>query len=155
MQINIALSVRNPLQAEEIRRDRYPNTTAKQIRDAFIFNGCIDSFDGNVKDLLPFIEADTGKETVQRMLTIKQESYNRLKDLAGILNKPIAATYRAVIEYTIHAIREKGIQSNPLKTVGVDRLVIEKVSLLEKQLSDCHNTLKEIYKLMEVGKDAN
>ena len=79
MQINVALDENNVNQAKTIREAWYPNTTVRQTRDAFIFNDALDRFGGKAEDLLPIIEKEDGKSTVQRMLTIKADSNERLK----------------------------------------------------------------------------
>lgn len=152
MQINIALNKDSVEQAKIIRSAWYPNTTARQTRDAFIFNDALDRFKGNPMDLLlPIIERDEGEETIQRMLTIKVDSNERLKTIASAINKSIAATYRAIIAYTIDNLNKKEIEETPTGSVGVgvSQLVIEKVALLEKQLDACNRTIKEIKDLIE------
>lgn len=150
MQINVALDENNVNQARTIRNAWYPNTTVRQTRDAFIFNDAIDRFSGNVDELLPIIERDDGKTTVQRMLTIKADSNERLKTIASSIEKSMAATYRAIISYTIGNLGEVATETKEVKTeLGTTQLVKEKVSLLEKQLAACNQTMEEIKKLLE------
>lgn len=149
MQINVALDENNVNQAKTIREAWYPNTTVRQTRDAFIFNDALDRFGGKAEDLLPIIEED-GKSTVQRMLTIKSNSYERLKTIAASIEKSIAATYRAIISYTIGSLGDIAIETKEMKTeIGATQLVKEKVLLLEKQLAACNKTLEEISKILE------
>ena len=149
MQINIALEKNNDEQAATIRGAWYPSTTARQTRDAFIFNNCIDRYKGKLEELLPYIERDEGSITVQRRLTIKNESNERLKTIASAINKPIAATYRAIIAYTLDNLNVAENEEKTTESVGVSQLLIEKVALLEKQLDACNQTLKEIKELTE------
>ena len=134
MQINVALEENNDKQAKEIREEWYPNTTARQTRDAFIFNDCIDRFAGNPEELLAIIERDEGKPTVQRMLTIKADSNERLKTIAS----------------RIERLGNVDAESTGVKNeIGVIQLVKEKVALLEKQLLACNQTMEDIKKLIE------
>ncbi len=149
MQINIALEKNNDEQAATIREAWYPNTTSRQTRDAFIFNNCIDRYKGKPEDLFPIIERDEGNATVQRMLTIKNESNERLKTIALAINKSIAATYRAIIAYTIENLDVTESEEKATEPVGVSQLLMEKVAKLEKQLEACNQTLKEIKELTE------
>lgn len=155
MQINVALSENNVEQAAIIRSAFYPNTTAKQTRDAFIFNECIDRYNCSADELLSIIEEDNDK-TQQRMLTIKADSNERLKTIAACIGKSIAATYRAIIKYTIENLSSEKADFSKVKTdseaakVSQFLLVSEKVELLEQQLKACSVTMKEIKKLLEV-----
>lgn len=150
MQINVALDENNVNQAKTIREAWYPNTTVRQTRDAFIFNDALDRFGGKAEDLLPIIEKEDGKSTVQRMLTIKADSNERLKTIAASIEKSIAATYRAIISYTIGSLGDVAIETKEVKTeIRATQLVKEKVLLLEKQLAACNQTMEEIKKILE------
>ena len=150
MQINVALDENNVNQAKTIREAWYPNTTVRQTRDAFIFNDALDRFGGKAEDLLQIIEKEDGKSTVQRMLTIKADSNERLKTIAASIEKSIAATYRAIISYTIGSLGDVAIETKEVKTeIGATQLVKEKVLLLEKQLAACNQTMEEIKKILE------
>lgn len=149
MQINVALDENNVNQAKTIREAWYPNTTVRQTRDAFIFNDALDRFGGKAEDLLPIIEKEDGKSTVQRMLTIKADSNERLKTIAASIEKSIAATYRAIISYTIESLGDIATETKEVKTVGATQLVKEKVLLLEKQLAACNQTKEEIKRILE------
>lgn len=150
MQINVALDENNVNQAKTIREAWYPNTTVRQTRDAFIFNDALDRFGGKAEDLVPIIEEEDGKSTVQRMLTIKADSNERLKTIAASIEKSIAATYRAIISYTIGSLGDIAIETKEVKTeIGATQLIREKVLLLEKQLAACNQTMEEIKKILE------
>ena len=149
MQINIALDQNNDKQAGTLRSAWYPNTTPRQTRDAFIFNDCIDRYNGKPEDLLSIIERDAGNATVQRMLTIKSDSNKRLETIASAINGSKAATYRAIIAYSIDNLNASKSKEKPTESVGVSQLLVEKVALLEKQLDACNQTLREIKELTE------
>lgn len=144
MQINVALENNSDEQAEIIRKKWYKTTTAQQTRDAFIFNECVDRFSGEPEDLIPYIGKDEGSTIVQRRLTIKSESNDRLKTIAAAINKPLASTYRAIIAYTIDNLPTTEDNENMAEPVGVSQLLMEKIALLEKQMETCNQTLKEI-----------
>lgn len=147
MQINVALENNSDEQAEIIRKKWYKTTTAQQTRDAFIFNECVDRFSGEPEDLIPYIGKDEGSTIVQRRLTIKSESNDRLKTIAAAINKPLASTYRAIIAYTIDNLPTTEDNENMAEPVGVSQLMMEKIALLEKQMEACNQTLKEIKEL--------
>ncbi|HBO31225.1 MAG TPA: hypothetical protein DD634_00695 [Lachnospiraceae bacterium] len=147
MQINVALENNSDEQAEIIRKKWYKTTTAQQTRDAFIFNECVDRFSGEPEDLIPYIGKDEGSTIVQRRLTIKSESNDRLKTIAAAINKPLASTYRAIIAYTIDNLPTTEDNENMAEPVGVSQLLMEKIALLEKQMEACNQTLKEIKEL--------
>lgn len=147
MQINVALENNSDEQAEIIRKKWYKTTTAQQTRDAFIFNECVDRFSGEPENLIPYIGKDEGSTIVQRRLTIKSESNDRLKTIAAAINKPLASTYRAIIAYTIDNLPTTEDNENMAEPVGVSQLLMEKIALLEKQMEACNQTLKEIKEL--------
>ena len=147
MQINVALENNSDEQAEIIRKKWYKTTTAQQTRDAFIFNECVDRFSGEPEDLIPYIGKDEGSTIVQRRLTIKSESNDRLKTIAAAINKPLASTYRAIIAYIIDNLPTTEDNENTAEPVGVSQLLMEKIALLEKQMEACNQTLKEIKEL--------
>lgn len=147
MQINVALENNSDEQAEIIRKKWYKTTTAQQTRDAFIFNECVDRFSGEPEDLIPYIGKEEGSTIVQRRLTIKSESNDRLKTIAAAINKPLASTYRAIIAYTIDNLPTTEDNDNTAEPVGVSQLLMEKIALLEKQMEACNQTLKEIREL--------
>lgn len=147
MQINVALEKNSDEQAEIIRKKWYKTTTAQQTRDSFIFNECVDRFSGEPEDLIPYIGKDEGSTIVQRRLTIKSESNDRLKTIAAAINKPLASTYRAIIAYTIDNLPNTEDNENMAEPVGVSQLLMEKIALLEKQMEACNQTLKEIKEL--------
>ena len=147
MQINVLVDKESYEQANVLRQRWYPTTNAYQTRDAFIFNDCIDRFKGTPEDLLDYIER--GEETVQRKVTIKSESNDRLKTIAAAINKPVTTTYRAIIAYTIANLPTTEKEEVAAEPVGVSQLLVEKVALLEKQMDACNRTLKEIKELIK------
>lgn len=150
MQINVFLKKNSSEQAEIIRKEWYPTTTSNQTRDAFIFNDCITRFEGKPEDLLKYLEEEE-VEIIQRKVTIKSESNDRLKTIAAVINKPISTTYRAIIAYTIDTISDTNNEEVVAEPVGVSQLLVEKIELLEKQMEACNKTLKEIKELKKNG----
>ena len=146
MQINVFLKKNSDEQAETIRKVFYPTTTSKTTRDAFIFDDSITRFDGKPEDLLEYLEEDDEIEIVQKKVTIKSESNDRLKTIAAAINKTISATYRAIIAYTIDNLSSNNEECTT-EPVGVSQLLVEKIALLEKQMESCNQTLKEIIEL--------
>jgi hypothetical protein len=149
MQINVFLKKNSNEQAEIIRKEWFPTTTSNTTRDAFIFDDSITRFSGKPEDLLKYLKEDDEIETVQRKVTIKSDSNDRLKTIAAAINKPISATYRAIIAYTIDHLPPAKSEENAKEPVGVSQLLVEKIALLEKQMEACSQTLNEIKALME------
>lgn len=147
MQINVLVDKKSDEQAKVLREGWYPTTNSKQTRDAFIFNDAIDRFKGSPEDLLDYIESGEENETVQRKVTIKSESNDRLKTIAAAINKPVTTTYRAIIAYTIANLPTT--EEETAEPVGVSQLLVEKISLLEKQMEACNQTLKEVKELIK------
>ena len=147
MQINVLVDKKSDEQAKVLRERWYPTTTSNQTRDAFIFNDAIDRFKGVPEDLLDYIES--GEETVQRKVTIKSESNDRLKTIASAINKPVTTTYRAIIAYTIDNLPATEDEESTAEPVGVSQLLMEKIALLEKQMDACNQTLQEIKELIK------
>ena len=102
MQINIALTDNNSEQAEVLRRQWFPSASSQQIRDSFIFNEVIDRFQGDpVEVLADYFRSDDDSRTAQRRITLRQDTNERLRTIASVANKPIAATLRALIAYAV------------------------------------------------------
>lgn len=149
MQMNMALQVDHRNQAEQLRRKYFPNTTPKETRDSFIFDFCVASFQADPKELLPFIENDEISEKVQRMITLKTSTNARLRTISGSIGKPIAATLRAIIAWSIFHIDDESAQEvKPVSNAGVLQLVCEKIQLMETQEAALQRTLGEIKELL-------
>ena len=149
MQINIALAENNAEQAALLRNAWYPNTTAMQTRDAFVFNCAIDRFDAEQMESLPeIIEKNNGQTGIQRMLTMKQESNKKLEDIAASIGYSKAATCRAIISYWLDTIDISNKEETNAEVKRLSQQLFVKIALLEKQLADCSQTLEEIKKLM-------
>lgn len=149
MQINVALAKNSHEQAAAIRQAYYPNTTANQTRDAFIFNVCIDQFAEAPEILREYLENDQQSETLQRMVTIKAESYSRLKSIAASLDASIASTYRSIIAYTVRKIAGCDVKPKADKAAdSIKQILKENVSLLEAQLRECRKTLSALQALI-------
>ena len=102
MQINIALTDNNPEQAEILRGQWYPSASSQQIRDSLIFNEVIDRFQGDpVEVLADYFRNDDDSRTAQRRITLRQDTNERLRTIASVANKPIAATLRALIAHAV------------------------------------------------------
>lgn len=147
MQVNVLLKSNSCEQADFIRKHWYPTTTARQTRDAFIFNECIDRYKGEPEDLVTYLERCEGNETVQRKVTIKRESFERLKAIAAAINKPTTTTYRAIIAYTIDNLSNTEYDEQVAEPVGISQILLEKIAQLEQQMKTCNQTLKEIKEL--------
>lgn len=147
MQINVLVDKKSDEQAKMLRERWYPTTNSSQTRDAFIFNDAIDRFKGSPEDLLDYIDSGEDNETVQRKVTIKSESNDRLKTIAAAINKPVTTTYRAIIAYTIANLPAMEDEEKTAEPVGVSQILVEKIALLEKQMDACNQTLKEIKEL--------
>lgn len=153
MQINVALQSNHRMQADLLRKAYFPNTTSAETRDSFVFSRSIESFQGDMEELLSFIEKDVGGSYVQRMITMKNETYARLKSLSVSLERPIAATFRAIIAWSVAHIDDDTVgEVKPICNAGTLQLLYEKIQLLETQIETSHKTLDEIKRLLEEAK---
>ena len=147
MQINIALTDNHSEQAETLRSQWYPSASSQQIRDSFIFNEVVDRFQGDPVEVLDdYFRNDDDSRTAQRRITLRQDTNERLRTIASVANKPIAATLRALIA---HAIDDLAV-GDAKERVGAQadaaqlQLLNEKIAQLEKQLEACSKTLEDI-----------
>jgi len=149
MQINTALDHENENQAKVLRGVWYPNTTSRETRDAFLFNDALDRFDAKFIDELPKIIArDKERAITQRMLTIKTTSNKKLEALAASIGASKAATFRSIIAFWVDKVGVIGKEEEkPAKSEETSQLLMVKIALLEKQLTACTQTLKEIKEL--------
>ncbi|WP_298628829.1 hypothetical protein [uncultured Senegalimassilia sp.] len=150
MQINIALTDNNSEQAEVLRSRWYPSANSQQIRDSFIFNEVIDRFQGDpVEVLADYFRSDDDSRTAQRRITLRQDTNERLRTIASVANKPIAATLRALIAHAVDnlAVTDAKKQAEVQTDATQVQLLNEKIAQLEKQLEACTKTLEDIKQL--------
>lgn len=150
MQINIALTDNNSEQAEVLRSQWYPSASSQQIRDSFIFNEVIDRFQGDpVEVLADYFRSDDDSRTAQRRITLRQDTNERLRTIASVANKPIAATLRALIAHAVDnlAVTDAKKQAEVQTDATQVQLLNEKIAQLEKQLEACTKTLEDIKQL--------
>lgn len=150
MQINIALTDNNSEQAEVLRSQWYPSASSQQIRDSFIFNEVIDRFQGDpVEVLADYFRSDDDSRTAQRRITLRQDTNERLRTIASVTNKPIAATLRALIAHAVDnfAVTDAKKQAEAQTDATQLQLLNEKIAQLEKQLEACTKTLEDIKQL--------
>lgn len=150
MQINIALTDNNSEQAEILRSQWYPSASSRQIRDSFIFNEVIDRFQGDpVEVLAGYFRSDDDSRTAQRRITLRQDTNERLRTIASVTNKPIAATLRALIVHAVDnlAVTDAKKQAEAQTDATQLQLLNEKIAQLEKQLEACTKTLEDIKQL--------
>ena len=135
MQINVKMPDCFFNYAKELRERFFgPNATVKEYRDSFVFSQAIDSFDAPPSLLIDYINTEQDLNH-QRMVTIRVNTYHKLESLSKTLNCTIASVYRAIINYTVTSVESSNISYSDLEL---------KVALLEKQLSDCQETLMQI-----------
>lgn len=150
MQINIALTDNNSEQAEILRSQWYPSANSQQIRDSFIFNEVIDRFQGDpVEVLADYFRNDDDSRTVQRRITLRQDTNERLRTIASVANKPIAATLRALIAHAVDNLAVTDAKKHAEAQTDATQLQLlnEKIAQLEKQLEACTKTLEDIKQL--------
>ncbi len=137
MQINIKLSDNFTDYAKELRTRYFGSSaTSNQYRDSFVFSQAIDRFEGDPKELLlDFVNSEPDLKN-QKMLALKQNTYSKLESISKTLGCTIASAYRAVICYTVQTKAPTNMKSYSDLEV--------KISLLEKQLADCQETLSQI-----------
>lgn len=136
MQINIKLSDNFIDYAKELRTRYFGSSaTSNQYRDSFVFSQAIDRFEGDPKELLSdFVNSELDLKN-QKMLALKQNTYSKLESISKTLGCTIASAYRAIICYTVQTKTSTKRSYSDLEV---------KISLLEKQLADCQETLSQI-----------
>lgn len=144
MQINVKMPDNFSNYAIELRKRFYgPNATAKEYRDSFVFSQAIDSFDGLPSQLYEFVNSEQDLKN-QRMVTIRQNTYAKLESFSKTLNCTIASVYRAIITYVATSTTTNVVSHSDLEL---------KVALLEKQLTDCQETLAQIKESIQIQKN--
>lgn len=135
MQINVKMPDCFFNYAKELRERFYgPQATAKEYRDSFVFSRAIDEFNGSPENLSELVNIEQDLKN-QRMVTIRQNTYDKLESLSKTLNCTIASVYRAIVTYST--------TSTSTATNSYSDLDL-KIALLEKQLADCQETLLQI-----------
>ena len=136
MQINIKLPDSFSGYANELRTRYFGSSaTSNQYRDSFVFSQAIDRFEGDPKELLlDFVNLEQDLKN-QKMLALKQNTYSKLESISKTLGCTIASAYRAIICYTVQTKTSTKRSYSDLEV---------KISLLEKQLADCQETLSQI-----------
>lgn len=150
MQINIALTDINSEQAEILRGQWYPSASSQQIRDSFIFNEVIDRFQGDpIEVLADYFRRDDDSRTAQRRITLRQDTNERLRTIASVANKPIAATLRALIAHAVDNLAPRDAKEQVEAQADATQLQLlnEKIAQLERQLKVCTKTLEDIKRL--------
>lgn len=150
MQINIALTDINSEQAEILRGQWYPSASSQQIRDSFIFNEVIDRFQGDpIEVLADYFRRDDDSRTAQRRITLRQDTNERLRTIASVANKPIAATLRALIAHAVDNLAPRDAKEQVEAQADATQLQLlnEKIAQLERQLKVCTKTLEDIRRL--------
>ena len=138
MQLNLKLSDNFKDYAKELRTRYFgASATSKEYRDSFVFSQAIDQFEGDPKELLPdYINSEQDIKN-QKMVALKQNTYLKLESISKTLGCTIASAYRAIICYTVQT-------KTPAKNASTNTELELKISLLEKQLADCQETLSQI-----------
>ena len=135
MQINVKMPDCFSDYAKELRERFYgPQATAKEYRDSFVFSRAIDDFNGSPEQLSELIRNEQDLKN-QRMVTIRQNTYDKLESLSKTLNCTIASVYRAIVTYSATSTSTDANSYSDLEL---------KIALLEKQLADCQETLLQI-----------
>ncbi len=142
MQINVKLPTEFNGYADMLRRQYYgKDATRKEYRDSFVFARAIDEFSCDPAVLSKHFDRDKDTAKTQKMLTVRQNTYEKLEALSKTLDCTIAAVYRAIIFYSIENL-------NVLNSAPINSEIEIKAALLEKQLQDCQSTLQDILKYL-------
>ena len=135
MQMNVKMPDCFSDYANKLRKRYYgPKATVREYRDSFVFSQAIDSFDCTPSQLIEYINNEQDLKN-QRMVTIRQNTYEKLEALSKTLNCTIASVYRAIVTYSATSSETNISSCSDLEL---------KIVLLEKQLADCQETLYQI-----------
>lgn len=158
--INVLLSENNREQAQRLREHFFnKDTSSGEIRDAYIFQYCIERFDeANSQELENYIGKDKDGSKNQRMLMIREEMHEKLQRIAESLHRPMAPILRALILYTLAQIDNEAGDGEDVPPSGTrpwaeppaqEPQLAQKVLLLQNQLQLAQNNLAEILLLVQ------
>lgn len=146
MRINVKMTEDFDQYAETLRKKYFgPTATAKEYRDSYVFAQTIDTFNAPIDVLDEYIHNEK-KLNNQRMMTLRQNTYKKLEDISKTKDCSVASAFRAIIMYTVHTEDFENTENTP--NVSISELEL-KITLLEKQLSDCQNTLSQIKRYLK------
>ena len=122
-----------------------------EIRDSYIIDECISGYKGNLELLKKYIECENEVEIVKRNVTLKSASYARLKELADIIEKPVACTLRALIAIAVNdAINNSSSLKHENRIQEINALLLnEKLLLLEKKVKEIEKMISELKDFFE------
>lgn len=136
MQINIKMPEEILEYAPILRKYFYGNVSSKEYRDSFVFARAIDEFNCSPQVLIDYLDREDNL-AIQKMVSLRQNTYDKLQFLSKNLDCSVPSVYRAIIQYT------KDNLEIPKENISNQDLLL-KISLLEKQLQDCQQTLNAI-----------
>ena len=131
----------------QLRRKMYgKNATAKDFKDSYIINNCIDYYCGKPEDLMKkeISELDQSQGKTSKSVNFRSDSYKKLNAYSKILNVPESEVCRRLLYFMLEAQVDNSsdrVQLTSLKS---------KVTLLQTQIEESMNTLAEIIAEIEM-----
>lgn len=118
------------------------NATAKDYKDSFVINSCIDSFNSNPKELMSddITSLDQSQGKTSKSVNFRSDCYEKIRTYSKLLNLPESEICRRILYYMLEAPTgnaENNIQLAALKS---------KVMLLQTQIEASMQTLTAVLK---------
>lgn len=151
MQLNILLDQDSQEQAKLLRAAYYPGKSSRQVRDSYIFGHCVMDYDDDFKALETYIANELPCSTSQRMLSISQQAYDRIREIATTLGTSMAATFRAIIAYSVEHINsdtDSEPKAQDRNSAEMAETLLAKLSILETKSIELTQGIAEIKALL-------
>lgn len=121
------------------------NAQARDYKDSFIINECIECFKGNPEDLLDdkITELDQSQSKTSKSVNLRSDCYEKLCNYAKLLSVPESEVCRRILYYMLGVEVDKSADAAQLSTLKGELL------LLQKQIEAGLQTLTDIMKKIE------
>lgn len=138
MKVNMQMPNNYEELVDTLRKNYYPNSSAKEYRSSYICNQMIDSFDiNNINQLNAFVESDGSFEKTPKTITFRQHTYDKLTLIAQKLSASPAKALRCLLLFT-------SSQNNTNSVSARETFLQLKIAQLEQELECATRTLLEI-----------
>lgn len=117
------------------------SATAKDFKDSFVINKCVEDFDGKPEELMDekITEMDQGQMKMSKSVNFRSDCYEKVSTYSKLLHIPDSEVCRRILYYMRDADNEV---SNPVQFAALK----SKAALLQTQMEACMKTMCEILK---------
>lgn len=118
------------------------DATAKDFKDSFVINNCIENFNGKAEELMSdditYLDQSQGKTS--KSVNFRSDCYEKICTYSKLLNVPESEICRRILYYMLDA--KNGNEGNRIQLT----VLKSKVALLQTQIEASMQTLTEILK---------